>query len=179
MSTRSECNIFRSPWITSCPSLSSGGLASEVTSSLSEQILGNSNSNEIFSLFQNPWRFGEISNNESCSKSCLISPKNFLYFSNFPSYFSPEPKTELSIREKLEKDIPVGSDCQCLCRLTLASHWLYGGGAALSLERKSDDAVALFEALLSSLPRPLAKAATRSPFASIVGILLLGAASPG
>jgi hypothetical protein len=59
--------------------------------------------NGIFSLFQNLWRVGESSNNKSCSKLYLLSPRNFLDFNSLSSYFPPHQKLILGFIFKCGK----------------------------------------------------------------------------
>jgi hypothetical protein len=58
--------------------MSSRGFILDVAIILSEQILGNSNSSEIFGLFQNLWSFRISSKYKSCSSCWNLSPSIFI-----------------------------------------------------------------------------------------------------
>jgi hypothetical protein len=77
----------------------------------------------IFGIIQNPWRFGRGVNNESYSKSSIVSIEIFPSFHKLPTYFSYDENRFQDLFKNL-KILPLGPACQlrCQCPLPLISH---------------------------------------------------------
>jgi hypothetical protein len=89
-------NLCRPPLITPCSILGNGGFALAATSYLSTQLFEIQILNGIFTLIQNPWSFRQRSNNESCSKSYILSHRFSWFFKkNVSTYLEPRIGIEL------------------------------------------------------------------------------------
>jgi hypothetical protein len=124
MSTRSECKGCKSPWSTSCPSLSSGGFALVVTIILSEQFKGIQIWIKIFGLIEHPCSFRRSSKYKSCSKLDIISLRNFPDLYLFSFYFSRGENWFWDLF-KYWKALTCGRAYHCLYRPMPSSYWLH------------------------------------------------------